>query len=414
MSSTTRPPAAAPDTLDTSDTLDTLGADLAGSLREDAAAWDARGELPAEVRLAVAGAGLLAPELPREYGGLGASPAQLGELCARLGGVCSSLRGLVTVQGMVAAALLRWGTAEQRGRWLPGLARGELLAAFAATETAAGSDLAAVGTAVDEHGDELTVTGEKRWITFGEIADVFLVLGASGTAGGRPVAVLVEGDRPGVVREPVRGQLGMRAAQVAHVRFDGVRVPRANAVAPAGFGLSHVVAGALDHGRFTVAWGCVGMAEVCLHEAAGHAVRRTQGGVALAEHQQVRSLLARAVVDSRAARELCLRAARLRERGEPDAIAETVAAKYAAAAAASSVAGSAVQVLGAAGCAPDSTVGRFYRDAKIMEIIEGSAQVAELHIADHLLRAHGHRRAPRPVPETGQRPGGARGNGEAR
>ncbi|WP_343040993.1 acyl-CoA dehydrogenase family protein [Streptomyces typhae] len=420
MSTTARPPATTPDTPDTRGTpgapdtsvaLDALGADLAASLREEAAAWDARGELPAEVRLAVARAGLLAAELPHAHGGLGASPAQLGELCARLGGVCSSLRGLVTVQSMVAAALLRWGTAEQRGRWLPALARGELLAAFAATETEAGSDLAAVATAVEEHGehgDELTVTGGKRWITFGEIADVFLVLGVSGTSDGRPAAVLVEGDRPGVVREPVRGQLGMRAAQLAHVTFDRVRVPRANAVAPPGFGLSHVAAGALDHGRFTVAWGCVGMAEACLHEAAGHAVRRSQGGVALAEHQQVRSLLARAVVDSRAARELCLRAARLRAAGDPDAIAETVAAKYAAAAAASSVAGSAVQVLGASGCAPDSAVGRFYRDAKIMEIIEGSAQVSELHIADHLLRSHGHR-------QTVRRPrGAARGQGDPR
>ncbi|WP_078621468.1 acyl-CoA dehydrogenase family protein, partial [Streptomyces aurantiacus] len=311
-----------------------------------------------------------------------------GEACARIGGVCSALRGLVTVQSMVGAALLRWGTAEQRERWLPALARGELLAAFAATETEAGSDLAAVTTAVEEEGDAYTVTGEKRWITFGEVADVFLVLGS---AGGRPAAVLVEADRTGVLREPVRGQLGMRAAQLAHVRFDRVRVPRENAVAPPGFGLSHVAATALDHGRFTVAWGCVGMAEACLDAAADHAARRAQGGVVLAEHQLVRSLLGRAAVDSRAARELCLRAARLREAGDPDAIAETVAAKYAAAHAATAVAGSAVQILGAAGCAPDSPVGRYYRDAKVMEIIEGSAQVSELHIADHLLRTRGHR-----------------------
>ncbi|GGR90032.1 acyl-CoA dehydrogenase [Streptomyces aureoverticillatus] len=381
--------------------LTDLGARFADSVREDAADWDARGELPADVRLAAARAGLLGADLPVRHGGLGATPAQLGEACARIGGVCSALRGLVTVQSMVAAALLRWGTAEQRERWLPALARGELLAAFAATETEAGSDLAAVTTTVEEQGDTYTVTGEKRWITFGEVADVFLVLGS---AGGRPAAVLVEADRPGVLREPVRGQLGMRAAQLAHVRFDGVRVPRENAVAPPGFGLSHVVATALDHGRFTVAWGCVGMAEACLDAAAEHAARRAQGGVVLAEHQLVRSLLGRAAVDSRAARELCLRAARLREAGDPDAIAETVAAKYAAARAATAVAGSAVQILGAAGCAPDSPVGRCYRDAKVMEIIEGSAQVSELHIADHLLRAHGHRPGGRrPEREEGRR-----------
>ncbi|MEU2561448.1 acyl-CoA dehydrogenase family protein [Streptomyces longispororuber] len=373
-----------------------LGAAFADAVRGEAAAWDARGELPAEVRREAAREGLLGADLPPRHGGLGATPAQLGEVCARLGGVCGSLRGLVTVQGMVGAALLRWGTAEQRERWLPALARGELLAAFAATESEAGSDLAAVTTAVEPQGDAYTVTGEKRWITFGEIADVYLVLGRTGGAGGsdgtdgRPVVALVEADRPGVRREPVRGQLGLRAAQVAHVRFDGVRVPRENLVAPPGFGLSHVVGTALDHGRFTVAWGCVGMAEACLGAAAEHAVRRTQGGVALAGHQQVRALLGRAVVDGRAARELCLRAARLRAARDPAAVVETVAAKYAAARAATSVAGSAVQVMGAAGCAPDSLVGRCYRDAKVMEIIEGSAQVSELHIADHLLRAHGH------------------------
>ncbi|MEU7730621.1 acyl-CoA dehydrogenase family protein [Streptomyces sp. NPDC040724] len=376
-----------------------LGAELADRLRGDAAAWDARGELPAEVVRAVAGAGLLAADLPARYGGLGATPAELGELCARLGAVCSSLRGLVTVQGMVSAALLRWGTAAQRERWLPALAGGELLAAFAATETEAGSDLTAVTTSVEVHGDHVTVTGEKRWLTFGEIADVYLVLGRTG---GRPAAVLVEADRPGVTRRPVRGQLGMRAGQLAHVRFDHVRVERENLVAPAGFGLSHVAAHALDHGRFTVAWGCVGMAEACLHEAAEHAAGRSQGGVALAEHQLVRSLLARAAVDARAARELCLRAARLREAGDADAITETVVAKYAAARTASAVAADAVQVLGASGCAPDSTVGRFYRDSKIMEIIEGSTQVSELHIADHLLRPYGHhtgRRRPEPREE---------------
>ncbi|GGV11009.1 acyl-CoA dehydrogenase family protein [Streptomyces spectabilis] len=369
-----------------------LAARFADAVRGDAAAWDARGELPADVRRALARDGLLGADLPPCHGGLGAAPEQLGEVCARLGGVCGSLRALVTVQGMVGAALLRWGTAGQRERWLPALARGELTAAFAATEAAAGSDLGAVTTAVERDGDTYTVSGEKRWITFGEVADVFLVLGRTD---GRTAAVLVEADRPGVRREPVRGQLGLRAAQLAHVRFDAVRVPSENAVAPPGFGLSHVAGTALDHGRFTVAWGCVGMAEACLRAAAEHAVRRAQGGVVLAEHQQVRSLLGRAVVDGRAARELCLRAARLRAAGDPDAVAETVAAKYAAARAATSVAGSAVQVLGAAGCAPDSLVGRCYRDAKVMEIIEGSAQVSELHIADHLLRAHGHRAAPR-------------------
>ncbi|KAB1161689.1 acyl-CoA dehydrogenase family protein [Micromonospora sp. AMSO12t] len=367
--------------------LDGLGDDLAAAARDEAARWDRDGALPAGVRRAAAAAGLLTADLPVGHGGLGATPAQLGELCARLGGVCGALRALVTVQAMVAAAVLRWGTAEQRARWLPAFARGELLAGFAATEAGAGSDLTAVDTRIRAVGGgrqpTLELTGAKRWVTFGQVADVLLVLGV---LDGRHTAVLVETDRAGVTRQPVEGQLGLRAAQLAHIRLDGVRVPAANRVAPSGFGLSHVAASALDHGRFTVGWGCVGMAEACLRDMTDHVLTRRQGGTLLAEHQTVRGLLGRAAVDTAAARELAARAARWRAAGAPDAIAGTVAAKYAAARTAARVAGTAVQVLGAAGCAPDSRAGRFYRDAKVMEIIEGSSQVAELHVADHLLR----------------------------
>ncbi|MFI0982748.1 acyl-CoA dehydrogenase family protein [Streptomyces sp. NPDC021093] len=355
---------------------------------EHAGDWDRRGEVPDDVRRALAATGLLGADVPAGYGGLGGSQADLGELCARIGGACSALRGLVTVQSMVAAALSRWGTEAQRTRWLPDLAAGRTIAGFAATEPGAGTDLAAVSTRIEEDGDWVRVTGTKRWVTFGRTADVFLVLG---TSAGRPTTVLVDGALPGVSREPVEGQLGMRAAEIAHLRLDDVRVPRGNVVAPVGLGLSHVVATALDHGRFTVAWGCVGMAESCLDAAAAHVVRRTQGGIALAEHQLVRAQLARAAVESAAARELCAHATRLRTRRAPEAVAATITAKYAAARAAGSVSRAAVQLLGAAGCEPDSAVGRFSRDAQVMEIIEGSAHVAELHIADRLLRRHGFR-----------------------
>ncbi|TGA92971.1 acyl-CoA dehydrogenase family protein [Streptomyces sp. MZ04] len=356
--------------------------DLA-ALRDEAADWDLRGALPERTVRDVAAAGLLGLDVPERYGGGGATPLELGELCARLGSVCGALRGLVTVQGMVAAALARWGGAEQRARWLPRLAAGDQLAGFAATEQEAGSDLTAVETRISEDGDALTVTGDKRWITFGELATVCLVLGR---LDGRLATVLVETDRPGVTREPVSGQLGMRAARIAHIRFDAVRVPKDHLVAPAGFGLSHVAGTALDHGRFTVGWGCLGMAEACLADATAHTAARTQAKVALADHQLVRSALARAAVDTEAARELCRVAARLRREGDPEAISRTVMAKYAAARAAASVSGRAVQLMGSAGCAPDSRAGRFFRDAQVMRIIEGSDEVSELHIAEHLLR----------------------------
>ncbi|MGW7574632.1 acyl-CoA dehydrogenase family protein [Streptomyces sp. NPDC054765] len=382
-------------------------ADLAAAVRDRAADWDQRGALPEDVRRAVAEAGLLGAAVPPGHGGAETGQDELGEISAHLGGVCSSLRGLLTVQSMVAAALLRWGTEDQRSHWLPLLAGGERIAGFAATEQDAGSALAHVGTRVEDDGRQIVVTGRKRWITFGQTADVFLVLGRSS---GGPVTVLVEGDRPGVRRELVSGQLGMRAAGIAHVEFDDVVVPRENRVAPAGAGLSHVAATALDHGRFTVAWGCVGMAEACIADATEHAVHRTQGGVPLARHQLVGSLLARAAVETDAARQLALRSAQLRTDNGLRAMTETIVAKYAAARAAAEASHSAVQILGSAGCGPESRAGRFFRDAKVMEIIEGSPQVAELHIAERMFRQHGLRPAgpgPRPAAPGTARTGAA-------
>jgi methoxymalonate biosynthesis protein len=361
---------------------------FAAAVADDAAVWDNDGSVPAEVLRAMGGAGLLGIDVPRRHGGLGGDPLALGKACAVLGGVCSSLRSLLTVQTMVAAALARWGSTDQRDRWLPALLGGRTRAAFAATEHGAGSDLAAVETTVEHHSGHVTVRGHKLWVTSGRVADVFLVLGRSAAG---PVAVLVEGDRPGVQREPVTGQLGLRAAELAHVRFD-VRVPRGNVIATDGFGLTHVVGTALDHGRFTVAWGCAGLARSCVEQAAAHAVDRTQGGVALADHQLVRALLARSLVDTTAAEALCERAAEARRSAASTAIADTVVAKYAAAKAAAAVSRDALQVLGASGCARDSLVGRLFRDAKVMQIIEGSDEVAELHIADHALRRHAGRR----------------------
>ncbi|KAA2266546.1 acyl-CoA dehydrogenase [Solihabitans fulvus] len=362
---------------------------FARSAREEAGGWDRRGAIPTDVLDAVAGAGFLAVDVPAEHGGLGRSPAELGELCAAFGGACSALRGLVTVQGMVAAAVLRWGDREQRARWLPALASGARRAAFAATEPGAGTDLSAATTSATPTVGGLRVRGRKLWVTFGAVADVYLVLAA---LDGKPVAVLVEADRAGVTVEPIGGQLGMRAAHLANLRFDDVVVPQENLVGAPGFGLSHVVATALDHGRFTVAWGCVGLAEACLDLAAAHVGRRSQGGVRLAEHETVRALLGRDLVEASAARRLCEHAAELRARADADAIAETVLAKYAAARAASALSEHAVQLHGAAGCAQDSTVGRFFRDAKVMRIIEGADEPAELRLGEYALRRPGRSR----------------------
>ncbi|MFG1796382.1 acyl-CoA dehydrogenase family protein [Nocardia sp. NPDC049149] len=353
------------------------------SAAADAAVWDRDG-LPASAIEMLGDAGLFGPDRPVEFGGSGLGPHELGAVAARLGYACTSVRSLFTVQAMVAAVVDRWGTAAQRTRWLPALTGGAMVAGLAVTEANAGSDLSGIRTTFERTGADWRMSGRKLWITFGAAADVVLVLGRT-TAGS--LAALVETNGPGVTVEPVSGQLGMRGARVAHLSFDNVLVPGENVIGQPGFGLSHAVGTALDHGRYTIAWGCLGMAQACLADTRDHVAQRAQGSMRLADHQTVRAMLGRCWVDVESARALCARAADQRAAHQPDAVLATVVAKYVAAKAAASVSEHAVQLLGAAGCAPDSRVGRYFRDSKIMQIIEGAREVAELDIGDHVLRA---------------------------
>lgn len=358
---------------------------LLGTAALEAAGWDNSG-LPAGVIETAGRAGLFAPDRPVDYGGRGLGAHGLGTLAARLGAACTSLRSLFTVQGLVAAAVDKWGTPDQRRVWLPMITRGDVIAGLAATEPGAGSDLSRVRTTFEECDGGWRLSGSKLWVTFGAVADVLLVLGRC-TAG--TMTALVETNRPGVTVEPVSGQLGMRGTRIAHVSLDQVAVPERNVIARPGFGLSHVVGTALDHGRYTIAWGCVGMAESCLTDARDHVTQRAQGDVRLADHDVVRAVLGRSWVEVESARALCIRAADKRAAREPEAILATVVAKYASADAAASVSDRAVQLLGGAGCEPGSRVGRYFRDAKIMQIIEGAREVAELDIGRHVLTGVG-------------------------
>jgi hypothetical protein len=322
---------------------------------------------------------LLAAELGPEAGGQGLDPVALGLLMEELGRGCSSVRSLTTVHGMVAHTIARWGTPDLRAEWLPRLGRGEWLGALAVTEAGAGSDLAHVQTQAVRDGDDFVLTGDKRWITCGQIADGFLVL-AAGESG--PVALLVRRDTPGLEIEPIHGMLGTRGSMLAALRLRGCRVPARAVVGRPGLGLAWIIATALDHGRFTVAWGAVGIAQACVEASVRHAMTREQFGAPLVEHQLVRRMLSEMTSDTRAARLLCLHAARLRQARHPDSVAETSLAKHFAARTAMRVAHDAVQIHGALGCSEERSVERHFRDAKVMEIIEGSSEMHQIHIAD--------------------------------
>ncbi|UFS98383.1 acyl-CoA dehydrogenase family protein [Nocardia huaxiensis] len=356
--------------------------ELVAAAASEGARWDHDG-LPDEMITLAAAKGVLGADRPATFGGAGLDSRELGELAATLGHACTSLRSLLTVHGMVAAAVDRWGTAAQRRQWLPRLATGELVGALAATEAGAGTELSAVATTFAPDGNDVLVSGTKLWVTFGQRADVFLVLGRDPRG---LCAALVDRDRPGVTVAPAESGLGLRGTRLATIGFDRVRIPATQLIAPPGFGLSHVIGTALDHGRYTVAWGCVGLARACLDDAAAHAAARVQGDTALSGHQLVRAALGRSWAEVEGAQALCARAADTRGAGSPEALIATIAAKYAAAGVAATVSERAVQILGAAGCAPDSRIGRFYRDAKVMQIIEGAQEVAEVTMGEHVLR----------------------------
>ena len=347
-----------------------------------AGTWDRQGEVPFDAIDRLRGEGLLGSPLPQELGGGGLDPITYGLLTEAMGMGCSSLRSLLTVHDMVSLTLERWGKPSVREAWSPRLARAEVLAALALSEPNVGSDAAGVETTARKDGDSWVLDGRKKWITFGEIADVFLVFARvdddSGEA--RPSAFWLPADTSGLSRRPLRGVVGTRASRLAELELDGCRVPEDHLLARVGLGISFVGATALDHGRYSVAWGAVGIAQACLDASLGYASKRKQFGVPLADHQLVSRRLTQMITEVRAARLLCYRAGHLRQQGDPSALGETMIAKYHASRTAVAVADSAVQLHGANGLSEDFPLERHLRDAKVTEIIEGSTEIQQITI----------------------------------
>jgi glutaryl-CoA dehydrogenase (non-decarboxylating) len=348
-----------------------------------AASIDRSESIPAVLRSELAKAGLLASGLPAEFGGQnesGSSNAAVrhGLMHEALGAASASVQGLVNVHHMAASAIARWGTPAQKRCWLPRIASGQTLAAVAITEPNVGSDAAAVETRAVRAESGYVVTGQKCWITCGQIADLFVLLAGSDDGA---LAFLLPRDTQGLSIEPITGLLGCRGYMVAKLHLDGCRLPGDHVLGRAPFGLSHVAATSLDAGRYNLAWGCVGMARSCLDASIAYARARRQFNASLSEFQLVQRIVSRMMTDVHAARLMCWRAGQLRDRRDPSAIKESAMAKYFASTMVNRVAHDAVQIHGANGCGAEYPVERYLRDARIMEIIEGSTQILEIAIA---------------------------------
>ncbi|WP_329383921.1 acyl-CoA dehydrogenase family protein [Streptomyces sp. NBC_01716] len=352
-------------------------------IRPFADEWDRSGQVPATLLDAVSAAGLWDPFPPAPAQGADLTFGTLAEIHEEIGRACSSVRSLLTVHTMVTFAVRRWGTAEQKERWLPELAAGRVTGAFCLTEPEVGSDATAVTTTALRKGGGWVLNGTKTWITGGQLASLFLVF-ARGPGG--VVALLVERGAPGVEITPIDGMLGTTAGMLATVELREAHVGPDALLGPEAFATGMVLTGVLDLGRLSVAAGSVGILQACLDACTARTARREVGGVPLRERQLIRAKISDMVTDVTAARLLCAEAARLKDAGEAETIMTTMMAKYFASTAAARHASEAVQIHGASGCAPGSPVARYYRDAKVMEIIEGSSEIQRLTIADAAYR----------------------------
>ncbi|MEH2088576.1 acyl-CoA dehydrogenase family protein [Nostoc sp.] len=341
--------------------------------------WDRKEFTPPELIKKITEHGFLGAILPQEYGGKGMDMITYGILNEEIGRGCSSVRSLLTVHNMVAYALCKWGNKSQKEYWLPKFASGEIIAAFALSEPHVGSDAKSVETTATLAGDTYVLNGQKKWITYGQIADVFLVFAK---CEGKPTAFLVEKNSPGLSVKPMSGLLGVRASMSAELLFNNCHISSENLVGKLGFGFSYIASSALDYGRYSVASGCVGIAQACLEACIKYTNERKQFGVYLKEHQLIRQMITQMITNVKAARLLCYQAGYLKDINDPNSIMETSIAKYFASTVATKIANDAVQIHGGNGCSNEYPVERYLRDSKIMEIIEGSTQIQEITIAE--------------------------------
>ncbi len=347
-----------------------------------AASFEHDERIPRSVLDEVAALGAWGGLVPRDCGGIGLDMPTLGAVHEEFGRGCSSLRSLLTVHSMVTWVISRRGTAEQRTEWLGPLASGEVLASFCLSEEEAGSHTPGITTTARREADTWVISGRKKWITGGQIAGLYLVF-ARTDAG---ISAFLVPAQPSVAVQPITGLLGTRASMAAELILNDVRVPAGAMVGPGGFAPGFVLTAGLDIGRYSVACGSVGIIQGCLEATARYARVRHVGGTAIGDFQLTQAKLADMVTSAAAGRALCERAGRLKEAGDEETVMATWVAKYFASRAAVKAAADAVQVHGANGCTDAYPVARYYRDAKIMEIIEGSSELQQIMISDAAYR----------------------------
>jgi len=351
---------------------------------------DAEGKYPTRLIKKLAARKYLTPTFPQQYGGLALDPIHYGQFIEEIGKACSNTRTLISIQtSIIGETILRWGTESQKKHWLAAIASGEKIAAFALTEPEIGSDARNVQSSYSKRGNEFVINGRKKWISFGGLADFFIVV-AHNEAG--ISAFIVEKERKGIKTIRIKGMMAGRAAHIAEIELRNVQIPQANLLGNEGGGFSFVVNTSLDHGRYSVAWAGIGLAQAGIEAMVRYARTRTQFGKKIHNFQLIQGIIGDAVTSVHAARALCLNAGRMRIAKNPDAISETMIAKYFASRVAVRVASDTIQVHGGDGFCSAYPAERIYREAKVLEIIEGTTQIHQEFIAKYGLRKYHEKR----------------------
>jgi len=331
--------------------------------------------------------------LPEEYGGSGLGFLAHAVVTEEISKVSGSLRAGFNMQTMgTAREIYQYGNAEQKKKYIPRILSGEFLGCIGITEPNAGSDVGGIKTKAVKKGDFYILTGSKNWITYAQVADVGIIYAYTNPAVKYKglSAFIVEMKWPGIKTGPTAEKLGWNACPTGEIFFEDVRVPAGNLLGEEGRGFEYVM-GSLDNTRLTAAAGAVGVSQGLIDEAVNYAKTREQFGQPVGQFQMVQEELARMIVETEAARLLTYRCAWQKDEGIRNSL-ETSMAKYYSCDVASRVADGALRILGAYGYSTEYPVERLFRDAKLYQILEGSANIHKMIIANDAL---GYRKANR-------------------
>ena len=345
--------------------------------------YEERGEFPREILATLGRAGLLSLPYPEEFGGGGQPYEVYLQVLEELSRTWLSVGISVSVHALAAFPMASAGSDEQRAQWLPMMLSGEALGGYCLSEAQSGSDAASLVTKAVIDGGDYVVNGTKSWITHGGIADFYSVMVRTSDDGHRGIScLLVPAGVGGLSSAPPERKMGATASRTAAVILDNVRIPRSHLIGREGQGFSIALA-ALDAGRLGIAACAVGLAQAALDAAVSYAGERRQFGSAIADFQGIQFMLADMATQVAAARALYLSAARRKDAGEPFGR-DAAMAKLFATDAAMRVTTDAIQVHGGYGYTRDFPVERYFREAKVLQIVEGTNQVQRMVIGRDL------------------------------